>query len=241
MAPTPIDISEEEGIRYLHFGSEWIQGAMRIRRPIDLQLEYTRHMLFGLLLRPSPWPARILLIGLGAGSLTKFCYWRLPLADITTVEIDAGVWSVARHMFKLPEEDRRLHVTIADGIDFIQTPGPQYDYILVDGYDARARAGALESQAFYTACRSRLGQDGILTTNLFGRSRKYTGPLGRLSAAFDSRALALPSCQSGNVVAMAGISPAEIPEQAELRIRAKALKTSTGLDLLDAVKRLDAQ
>lgn len=238
MTPTPIDISEEEGIRYLHFGSEWIQGAMRIRRPIDLQLEYTRHMLFGLLLHPAPWPARILLIGLGAGSLTKFCYWRLPQADVTTVEIDAGVWAVARHMFKLPEEDARLHMEIADGVDFLQSSGPQYDYILIDGYDAKARATGLESTSFYTACRTRLSAEGILAANLFGRSRKYTGPFGRLTEVFDGHALALPPCESGNVVAVAGTAASALPDASVLRTRALALKKTTGLDLLDVIKHM---
>ena len=46
---TPIDISEENGVRYLHFGSEWVQGAMRIRRPYALELAYTREMMAPLL------------------------------------------------------------------------------------------------------------------------------------------------------------------------------------------------
>ena len=68
-----IDISEEAGVRYLHFGSAWIQGAMRIRRPVDLELVYTREMMAGLLMREDwlsdrPPTRQILLIGLGAGS-----------------------------------------------------------------------------------------------------------------------------------------------------------------------------
>jgi len=51
-----IDISEDDGVRYLHFGSEWIQGAMRIRRPWSLELHYTREMMAGLLLHAAPWP-----------------------------------------------------------------------------------------------------------------------------------------------------------------------------------------
>ena len=64
-----VDISEEAGVRYLHFGSDWVQGAMRIARPWSLELAYTREMMAGLLLREPPWPKNALLIGLGAGSL----------------------------------------------------------------------------------------------------------------------------------------------------------------------------
>lgn len=243
MSDTPIDISEEDGIRYLHFGSDWVQGAMRIRRPVDLVLEYTREMLFGLLLREnfSPegtWPKKILLIGLGAGSLTKFCYWRLPKARITTVEIDEGVWGVASQMFKLPDSDPRLHIEIADGVDFMTRPGPTYDYILIDGYDADARVGALDSLPFYQACSARLNSGGMLAANLFGRSRKYTAPLQRLSKAFDGNVRALPPCESGNVVALAGSGTNLDVPLSELALRAKQLKTSIGLNLGPTIKRL---
>ncbi|MFA6314720.1 MAG: spermidine synthase, partial [Sterolibacterium sp.] len=86
----PIEISEQDGVRSLHFGSEWIQGSMRIRRPFALELAYTREMMACLLLRPDAgWPGRVLLIGLGAGSLAKFIYRNLPDTRITAVEIDA--------------------------------------------------------------------------------------------------------------------------------------------------------
>ena len=96
---TPVDISEEAGVRFLHFGSEWIQGAMRLRKPDALELEYTREMMLGLLLRDPPWPRSALLIGLGAGSLTKYIYRHLPATRITVVEIQAKVHAVARQFF----------------------------------------------------------------------------------------------------------------------------------------------
>jgi spermidine synthase len=71
-------------VRTLHFGSEWIQGAMRIARPWNLELEYTREMMASLLLRDAP--GKVLLIGLGAASLTKFLYRHYPLAHLTVVE-----------------------------------------------------------------------------------------------------------------------------------------------------------
>ena len=84
-----IDISEEGGVRYLHFGSDWVQGAMRIARPWSLELAYTREMMAGLLLRDlADWPRRALLVGLGAGSLAKFIYRNLPSCRITVVEIN---------------------------------------------------------------------------------------------------------------------------------------------------------
>jgi spermidine synthase len=243
MSTTPINISEENGIRYLHFGSVWVQGAMRIRRPIDLELEYTREMMFGLLLRDgygasTSWPRRVLIIGLGAGSLAKFCYWKLPQTHITAVEIDTGVWSVARQLFKLPEEDKRLEIVIEDGVDFIARPGPGYDYIFVDGYDENAKVGLLESLPFYQACRARLNDKGIVSVNLFGRSRKYAPALSRLSEVFGQHVCALPQCASGNVIALATLGAAIEISLSELHSCATQLKTTTGLDLSSTIDRL---
>lgn len=236
----PIDISEEGGVRYLHFGSEWVQGAMRIKRPIDLELAYTRDMMAGLLMRePDPWPRRILLIGLGAASLTKFCYWRLPQSRITVVEIEPGVVAAARQFFKLPEEDERLSIVLADGVDFIQDNGPLYDYILVDGYDEDARVGALDSLPFYTACCTRLSESGLLAANLFGRTRRYQPSIDRLKTAFDNRALSFPSCDSGNVIAFAARGEAIEVTAAELRDRAAALAKDFNLDLRPTVSKLE--
>ncbi len=238
-----IDISEESGIRYLHFGSEWVQGAMRVRRPVDLELEYTREMMTGLLLREgfasgARWPGRILLIGLGAGSLTKFCYWKLPQARVTTIEIDPAVHAAASFHFKLPPEDERLSIRIEDGADYILRSRPKFDLILVDGYDADARVGLLDSQPFYQACWARLNEGGVLATNLFGRSRRYAAPLERLSTAFEGRCLALPPCESGNVIALATRGkPVAIP-LGELEERSRQLKAATGLDLRPTVRRL---
>ena len=69
---TPIDIREEAGVRTLHFGSDWIQGAMRIARPWQLELDYTREMMTSLILRdPAHYPRKVLLIGLGAASRAR--------------------------------------------------------------------------------------------------------------------------------------------------------------------------
>lgn len=239
-----IDISEEGGIRSLHFGSEWVQGAMRVRRPVDLLLEYTRDMLFGLLLGPgfaadARWPKRILLIGLGAGSLTKFCYWKLPQARVSTVEINPAVWAAARFHFKLPDEDERLAIIIDDGVSYMNQAGGAYDYILIDGYDENAKVGLLDSEAFYLSCWARLNPGGVLATNLFGRSRQYATPLKRLAAAFEGHSLALPACESGNVVALASRDKSiELPLEV-LRERALAFKATTGLDFKPLLKRLE--
>lgn len=237
---TPIDISEEAGVRYLHFGSDWVQGAMRIRKPNALELAYTREMMAGLLLRDvDSWPKRILLIGLGAASLTKFVHLHCPEARIKVVEIEPAVVAAARQFFRLPTEDARFSIHIGDGAQHVLEKAASYDYILVDGYDRNARAGALDTLPFYQAARTRLSARGILAVNLFGRAKGYKASVERIVSAFEDRAIAFPSCDSGNVVAFAAAGESISLPVTELRERAQALKARTGLDLLPTVTRLE--
>lgn len=234
-----VDISEEAGVRHLHFGSDWIQGAMRIARPWSLELAYTREMMAGLLLRDVPhWPRSALLIGLGAGSLAKFIYRNLPECRSTVVEINPQVEYIARQYFKLPDDPIRLAVIIGDGADYMMGGERQFDYILVDGFDADARAGVLDTLPFYQACRSRLSERSLLCVNLLGRSKGFAGSVERLQAAFDGRTAVFPSCDSGNTIAFATAGEAIDVTLETMRDRALQLKKSTRLDLLPTISRL---
>ena len=235
----PIEISEEAGMRNLHFGSDWIQGAMRIRRPFALELAYTREMMACLLLRPEKsWPRRVMLIGLGAGSLAKFIYRNLPETRMSIVEIDARIVPMAQQYFSLPVDPQRMKLVIADGSEYVQQARGRYDAIFVDGFGADGRAGVLDSAAFYQACRARLGQDGLLICNLLGRSRGFHASVERIRKAFEQRAIVFPSLDSGNAVAFgAAGEPVEVTLD-EMRERARQLKTETGLDLRPTISRL---
>jgi len=256
-----IEVSEEAGVRYLHFGSTWIQGAMRIARPATLELEYTRDMMFPLLLREdipptgasrrSPqgarapwggpaargtWPRTVLLIGLGAASLTRFLYKHRPRAAQTVVELEPGVIAAAQHHFKLPPESARLRITIADGVDYLAAAERDFDLILVDGYDAQGRTGMLDSLPFYCNCLAHLTPRGIVAANLLTRSHGIRGALARMQAAFDGRVVALPKCESGNVVLVAAGGEPIALAQRELLQRARRLRRETGLDLVETAQ-----
>ncbi|HRD94208.1 fused MFS/spermidine synthase [Accumulibacter sp.] len=238
MARDLIEISEAAGVRYLHFASSWVQGAMRIRSPNALELSYTREMMAGLLLRESPWPREALLIGLGAGSQAKFLYHQLPATKITVVEIDPQVEIVARLHFNLPDDPRRLRVLIDDGAEHMLAGSSRYDCILVDGFDKNARAGVLDTLPFYQACRSRLSDSGLLAVNLLGRERGFQASAERIDAAFDGRALVFPSCDSGNTVALAAAGDRVDLGFDELIARAHQCRKDTGLNLLPTIARL---
>lgn len=235
-----IDIREEAGVRTLHFGSDWVQGAMRIARPWSLELEYTREMMASLMLRDdSRFPRNVLLIGLGAASLLKFLYRHYPLAKLTVVEIEPNVVAVARQFFKLPEDPKRIKIEIADGAEYLMESNKTWDLILVDGFDENARAGALDTLTFYHAVQSRLSRNGILAANLLSRRRDFRDSVERIRAAFGGRTLAFPSCDSGNAIAFAAAGDPVSIALGELKEQASLLKQATGLNLLPTLARLE--
>lgn len=238
-AEHPIEISERDGVRSLHFGSEWIQGSMRIRRPYALELAYTREMMACLLLRPeTDWPKRVLLIGLGAGSIAKFIYLHLPNTRVTAVEVDPRIAPMAQQYFHLPQDQKRLKVVIADGADYVERSSGRYDAILVDGFDSDARAGQLDTPAFYQACRARLSAQGLMVCNLLSRHRGHAASTMRISKAFDKRSIVFPSLDSGNAIAFGAGNDVIDITLAEMREHAIELKKRSGLDLRPTISRL---
>ncbi|MCX7170253.1 MAG: fused MFS/spermidine synthase [Proteobacteria bacterium] len=239
LLPYELEISEEAGVRSLHFGSKWIQGSMRIRRPYALELAYTREMMACLLLRPdTAWPSRALLIGLGAGSLAKYMYRHLPQTRITAVEIDARILPMARQQFALPEDPQRLKVVIADAADYIRQSGSKFDAIFVDGYGPDGLVAALDTLEFYSACRHRLSSQGLLISNLLSHSRGYAASAERIHVAFEQRSVVFPSLDSGNAVAFAACGETVDVTLKEMRAQALELRLQTGLDLRPTITRL---
>ncbi len=164
-----IQISEKRGVRYLHFGSDWVQGAMKIRQPNVLELEYTRKMVSCLEQATDDWPQQVLIIGLGAGSLVKYIHKQHPNAQLTVVEIAPEVVIATQHYFKLPDSPR-IDIQLGDGVAFLQQTKQCYDWILIDGYDAHGDVGELESEAFYQCCRDHLNPRGRLVVNILRES-----------------------------------------------------------------------
>jgi len=227
-------------VRYLHFGSEWIQGAMRIARPWSLVLEYTREMMSSLLLRDvANWPRKVLVIGLGAASLTKFLYRHYPLAHLTVVEIEPAVVAAARQFFKLPEDTNRINLVIGDGVDYVLSNDRKFDLILVDGYDENASSGTLNSVPFYQGCRACLHGNGIMSVNLLTSDRRFNASIKRIAEAFDDRVLSFPSCETGNAIAFAAVGDPVDISFFDLREKALEMNRETGLNLMPSIARLE--
>jgi spermidine synthase len=234
---TSIEVSEERGVRYLHFGSELVQGAMRIARPWALELEYTRELMLPLVLREEP-PATVLQVGLGAASITRFLHRYFPGAWLTVVEIDARVIEAARQFFKLPEESQRLRILTGEGHEFVAQSRSRFDLIIVDGYDEKARTGSLDTTSFYMAARERLSQRGLMAVNLLTRRRGVAASEQRMRHAFGEHVRVVPPPEAGNTIAVAGVEAPIADSPEDLRARANALKRRTGLNLSPTLARL---
>lgn len=231
-----VEVKEIDGLRTLHFGSAWMQGAMRIDSPFDLAFEYTRVMMAALLLRTGDFPKRVLLIGLGAGSQTKFLYKHRPAAHLTVVEIEPKVVKAAKESFCLPDDPARLEVVVGDGVEFVYQTEQQFDLIMVDGFNDHSHPGDLNTLPFYKACRERLSDQGIFAVNLIGLSDGVKGGFAFVESAFEQRAVRFPRCASGNTIAFAAAGePIDISLE---ELHKRAAKEDAGLALSLMLDRL---
>lgn len=198
-----VTLSEEGGVRYLHFGTHWIQGAMSLSKPHDLVLTYTQQMMAWMLFHDATESDRLAFLGLGSGSLLRFCMRYTP-SQLTAVEINPQVTAMCRAFFRLPEGDRST-VEHDDAEDWVQDPlnVDQFQVLMVDLYDARAQGPVCSSLEFYQGCYRVLTENGIASINLFGSHPSYQRNVENIRAAFDGKVLVLPEIEEGNTVVLA--------------------------------------
>jgi spermidine synthase len=213
-------------LRFLHFDLQNVQSVMRHDDPDALCLAYTRKMMTFLLFNAQP--RRLLLLGLGGGSLAKFCYRRLPAARITVLEIDARVLAL-REEFHVPRDDERFEVVQGDGVGYISEPGPRQDVILVDACDRNGVSPTLEVPELYTNLRRRLTLGGVLVMNLCGEWRDVESHTARIRGVFGDRLVTLPAREDGNLIVLAFRAPPRTWGGVQLDAHARRLEERFGL------------
>jgi len=170
--------------RTLEFAPGDVQSEMRVSQPWALVLAYTRAiMCFALFV---PRPRHIVMVGLGGGSLAKFCYRAFPAARITVVELRADVIAL-RAQFCVPPDDARFKVVHADAVGWLAAMPASADVVVLDGFDASGLPPALASAALYADCRRALRPGGVLVANLFNYDPAWPAMLARLDSAFHGR------------------------------------------------------
>lgn len=232
--PHPIEITEERGTRSLHLGNCAIQSAMRISRPWDLELAYTRAMMAYLIFHPAP--ETVLMIGLGGGSLAKFIRKHRPQTRITAVEIDDRVIATARAHFEVPQDDATLQVIQADGAIYMRQQPASADVILLDGFDGSNQVEALATETFYSACRRTLQTRGVLVVNLWGRDVNFAEYLARLTGVFDGEVGWISVMGKTNVVVFAFADSAVRKTFEVMQLQTARLTDHYGLDFAGFIR-----
>lgn len=220
-------IIEDGRLRYLHLGMTFVQSVMRIDQPDALDLRYTQKMMGFLLFNHSP--EHIVMLGLGGGSLAKFCYRALPSATVTAIEIDPHVIALRRH-FAIPDDDARFRIVYGDAAEFIARTADAIDILLVDAFDAHGIAHSLASREFLLRTHTALSASGILVMNLAGEKSRYTDLVDETREIFDRQTLLVAARDDGNHILFAFKQRQFEPDWKQLKQRAQELKAHYGLD-----------
>jgi spermidine synthase len=237
-----VNFSEDGEVRYLHLGSEWVQGSMWLDKPYEIELDYVRRMMAWLLfvedLDEVP-QMHAMQLGLGAASLTKFCFKKLETLT-TAVEINPDVVAVCRHWFKLPANNAKLNVVLGDAAHVLKQPEwrRSVDALQVDLYDHEAAGPVLDSADFYASCRDVLSENGVMTVNLFGRHASFNVSMQNIAQVFGEDAIwAFTPTREGNCVVLAQ-ARAHQPERLDLLARAQAIEARYKLPCVKWLKML---
>jgi spermidine synthase len=214
------------------------QSEMRIDDPYALVNEYTREMMGFLAFQPRP--KQILIIGLGGGSLVKYCHRHLPTTRITAVEIDPDVLSL-RSQFLVPLDDDRLTVIQADGADHVArmaARGERINAILVDAYDHTGIANAVVERSFVENTKQILGTNGIFVMNLVADSDDAERHVETVRQVFGA-AVVVAMRRGGNLVIFAGQTLHD-PQRARLAVRnAERVEDRLGLFFPTLIQHLN--
>ncbi|CDS53339.1 Spermidine synthase-like protein [Polaromonas sp. CG9_12] len=216
-------VLDDGASRSLHFTSGELQSRMRLDSPCGLELDYTRTMMGFLLFNPVP--GHIGMIGLGGGSIAKFCHRFLPASRMTVLEINPHVIPL-RAAFQVPPDDERFEVLAADGALYLQTRVPQYAVLLVDGFDPDGQPAGLCSQRFYDDCLAALPEGGVLVVNLHYDHPDYGLLFERIRRSFGGNAVEIVTLEKSNSIVFA---------------RKGASISPQALNLADSLAALDAR
>lgn len=220
--------------RRLHFSHHSVQSVMKLDEPDALVTAYTRRMMAFLLF--SPEPTSITMVGLGGGSLAKFCYRHLPETQITAVEIDARVVAL-RDEFFIPADDDRFRIVCEDGAHHMSKVSGQSDVILIDAFDPVGLAPTLATSDFYVHAAERLSPEGVLVMNFSGEPSRYAIHIERIRAAFGGSALLVPVADENSLL-FAFKRRIPLPTMAQYESLAQRLQSRLSLEFPRYLRRI---
>ena len=228
-------VFDDGAARSLHFSQRELQSRMRMHKPWRLDVDYTRTMMGFLLLQPAP--AHIGMVGLGGGSLAKFCHRQLAASKMTVLEINPHVIALRRE-FQVPDDDERFQVIAADGAAWLHSETPAFDVLLIDGFDHDGQPAALCSQRFYDDCFAALAADGVLVVNLHYDHPDYPLLVARISRSFSGNAVEVLAEEESNSIVFASRGKAISPRGMSLPHSLSGLDGEARLQLKSELVRV---
>jgi spermidine synthase len=228
-------IAEDCETRALFFSWAYVQSRMRIDEPVALELSYTRKMMSFLLFHTNP--RALLILGLGGGSLAKYCHRYLPQARIAVVESNRDVLAF-RNQFAVPRDDSRFQVIEGEAGEFVAACRDQYDIVLMDAFDRHGLAPALSRREFYEEVRTRLPPDGILVANIAGFRDERSGHIDTMKIVLGDNMLVLPVEEDDNDIVFAFRDPTFEPRWRWIEGQVGAMRRRYGLDFPTFARKL---
>lgn len=213
--------------RRLHFSLAYVQSEMALARPYELTLAYTRKMMAFLLFLPRP--KHVVLVGVGGGSLVKFCHRQLPRARLTALEIDPDVIALGA-LFNVPPDDERTAIIQTEAAAYLGSMAERADVILLDGCDNQGVAPVFCDPQVYRNLRTRLRPAGMLVMNLVGSLESVEQHIALLAETFDGNLIVQDVNDDGNQVAYAFNDASHVPDWTAVEREAKLLAQRHGLD-----------
>ena len=218
---------EEDDSRALYFSRELTQSGMRISDPCALEFAYTQKMMSFLLFVHQP--QHILMLGLGGGSLAKYCHLRLPSARITVLEIDPNIITF-REQFMVPPDDARLCVKLGDAAEYLRQCDENADVVMIDAFDRDGFSASVCTRTFYRDVRGTLAVQGLMVANMVGPKAERGAHLDMIADVFDGNIIVLPIADDGNYLVFAFRDAVFEPRWRWIDGQVKAMQKRYGLD-----------
>jgi len=227
-----IEVIETRNERSLHFGTPAKQSSYLRNNPDYLHLSYTRAMLSSLIFQPKP--KKILLVGLGGGSLVKFLLNHLPKCEIDVVELRSAVHQTACDFFQL-HHDLRLTVHIDDIRNHLprisDSHQNHYDLVLVDAFVEDGISKSVVDDPFFRAIYEVLQPKGIFSMNLWHSDFTSSNEmLAVIDGTFGNQSLRVPLDDKENIIMLVRKGLQLFPYERDLMDRAKDLQKATEIE-----------
>jgi spermidine synthase len=165
---------------------DYVESIVDLKDPDDLPVSYDRTMPVALAYTSgadAPGAMHILMIGLGAGSISTYLGRAMPDAQIDVVELDPGVIAAGETYFGLRENDK-VHFIESDGRVYLNRHRGQYDLILLDAFRELGIPFHLLTKEFYELVKAHLAPGGVLASNVAANTKLYVSSLVTLRTVF---------------------------------------------------------